>query len=521
MLVRLSDDRYLVVNEVSGATIVAPAAWWRAVGFGPGPGSGFRPDVVQHGESVAAQCRPTEAEHQLLHTLGFLANPVSEAAYHERHLAFADTKRLTRPLCFFITPQLACPLACVYCFEQLARAGAAKIDTALLGNVERVVEFIENRRVERGVPPDRIAVALFGGEPLLPYLRAFNTRLLEHVAARGYRWRVNTSGATLDDGYLQLIKKYRDSLQEVDITLDGPPSVHNRLRPFKSGAATFSHIKRAIDLLLEAGVRVMIKTNLGTATAERLENFLDLLVSYGWFRSESFLFTTNMVRRFGGTATGEQYCDEDHLTVRLVEVFKRKPYESLLPKVRFEGLRVTEYLANALRLLTVTEASGAVLNKFDGYPRFAFCHPGEGTAMNISYDGQVYVCNWMAGKPALSIGSIFDNPPRQRLLYSQQTATVSSRSQCNHCDLSALCGGGCSLERDAAPDFYDSCRDYFGSVLQRFVDHCQDRNWISPDLGASRMVVLRESFDFEYRYEDRTRRWNEPRREQSHGENRK
>src|SRR6185436_12673553 len=57
---------------------------------------------------------------------------------NDRLRVFAALKRRTRPLTFFVTPTLACPLGCVYCFEEGARARDAVRGPRLVDNVETV-----------------------------------------------------------------------------------------------------------------------------------------------------------------------------------------------------------------------------------------------------------------------------------------------------------------------------------------------------------------------------------------------
>jgi uncharacterized protein len=507
MITQLDPSTYLIVNQFTGAVTLADVAWWDALEL-THAFSGPKVEVREvDPETLLAQGKVTKSELDELVSLGYLLTAETRTRHEQRIVEFSELKIRTRPHTFFITPHLTCPLGCVYCFENQARNPESRRVRLTVEDLDSIERFIQGRCEEKGLMPHQVTIVLFGGEPLMPVLREFNQRLVELAHRRNYFWRINTSGVSLDEDYLNLISKYRETLQEVDITIDGPMDTHNRLRPLANGSESYSLVKRNVDRLLARGIRVMVKTNVGKDTIANLARFISEMTAYGWFDHPFFLYATNVVRAFGGTEAAGQAVDEDGLAVRLVEIFRSPTLAPLLSKVRLEGLRVTEYLANAFHLLSERSADGDSTDKFDAYPKHAFCHPNDGTAMNISYDGSIYTCNWMAGRRQFSVGSIFENGGaiEKEKLASHQLPTVR-RHNCRDCSLSTICGGGCLIDRAELRGFGAMCYDYTFGVANRFIAKCVNRKWIDTELRGRKLVTLRDGFDLAYRYESRTER---------------
>jgi uncharacterized protein len=134
---------------------------------------------------------------------------------------------------------LACNFACPYCYEKpLGRAGAMEEATA-----ERLCDFLLGR-----LRPGKklLTVDFYGGEPLLylPLLRRITRALQAGAAARGARFRFTlvTNGSLLTR---QVVEELRPlGLASAKVTLDGPPPVHDRSRPLRSGRGSFGAILR-------------------------------------------------------------------------------------------------------------------------------------------------------------------------------------------------------------------------------------------------------------------------------------
>ena len=106
-------------------------------------------------------------------------------------------------------------------------------------------------------------VSFTGGEPLL---RDDIGELVDHVAARGMVCKLNTNG--------QLLTRSVDKLRRLDllqVSLDGPPAVHDRLR----GAGTSSQAASAIALARRSGIPVQAVACLTRDVVRHLDEVLE------------------------------------------------------------------------------------------------------------------------------------------------------------------------------------------------------------------------------------------------------
>ncbi len=148
-------------------------------------------------------------------------------------------------------------------------------------------------RVADEVAPFRPKIYLWGGEPLLhPGLIPF----LERLKRLHLYTVINTNGVLLERFAADLVRIGVDSL---DISLDGPPEVHDRVRGV---AGTFQRLWAGVERLGEEArrqgrPRPLLKTVsvVTEATLGRLEELLELLavrgsfdlaiINLGWFTS--------------------------------------------------------------------------------------------------------------------------------------------------------------------------------------------------------------------------------------------
>lgn len=124
--------------------------------------------------------------------------------------------------------------------------------------------------------------------------------------------------------------------------------------------------------------------------------------------------------------------DEGDLIIRLVELFRSQEFQPhFCPNSAWKasGYQIT-WLMPLSCWNTLTQQGH--INLFDGYPKYAACHPGDGTTVNISYDGRVHSCNWMAGKEHLSVGSIFQDAAHAFHKYQEG---IHTKAKCVACCL--------------------------------------------------------------------------------------
>lgn len=172
----------------------------------------------------------------------------------------------------------ACNLRCRYCYVQ---------DNDALGNglmPEEValaaVDLVFRR--SRGV--DTIQITFFGGEPLLnkPVLNS----VIDYSQARGrahgkrVTYSITTNGTLIDDEIIGLIKRYNFGLM---ISMDGPPDVHDAMRPMADGTGSFALAASKVKRLMRRRHMVTARTTVSRNCMD-LQRIVEYLEDFGFTR---------------------------------------------------------------------------------------------------------------------------------------------------------------------------------------------------------------------------------------------
>ncbi|MGB9679661.1 MAG: radical SAM protein [Thermoanaerobacteraceae bacterium] len=92
----------------------------------------------------------------------------------------------------------------------------------------------------------------------------------------------NYSSYIVTNGYLindDIVNKFREiKISGAQITIDGPPYIHNKRRKLKgSDKGTFDVILSNVKKILKAGIDVTIRVNIDKTNIDKLEELLDIL----------------------------------------------------------------------------------------------------------------------------------------------------------------------------------------------------------------------------------------------------
>lgn len=136
-----------------------------------------------------------------------------------------------------IAPTLDCNFQCTYCFQDRKTTYMSEVVA------EAVIRYLESK-LKGGVRT--VNVTWYGGEPFLP--KAFKTVILLSAAFRKlcrkfdarYAFALVSNGSLLNQEMARELR--RDRCTSVQITIDGPPEVHDKRRPFLSGRGSFAQV---------------------------------------------------------------------------------------------------------------------------------------------------------------------------------------------------------------------------------------------------------------------------------------
>lgn len=350
-------------------------------------------------------------------TRGYLIDPVEEEArYRAAYLTFLE-EQAQEEVQLFYAPTYACNFGCDYCYQEpYENAGSG-------GDVSVMDAFFSY--VDKTFAGRRKYFTLFGGEPLLPTPRARDavSGFLERAAVRGLETAVVTNGYHAAS-YVDVFKNA--AVREVQVTLDGTASVHNRRRPLKGGGATFDQVADGVDRLLAANIPVNLRMVLDRENIGELHRLAAFAAAGGW--TSHPLFKTQLGRNYElhhcNRAPGRLYSRLDL-------------YRDIAAEIETHP-EILAFHAPAFHFAKHLKDTGEMPP-----PNFDAC-PGTKSEWAFDYTGRIYSCTATVGKKDEALGTFY---PEVRLdedaVFAWQDRNVPAIPECSTCAARLLCGAGC------------------------------------------------------------------------------
>ena len=293
----------------------------------------------------------------------------------------------------------ACNLWCSYCY---ADHGTYHSPASLM-SAKHVVEIVA-RCIE--LYPRIAIVQFFGGEPLLNprAIEATCNYLEERLGSRCPEFVATTNGTVWNSELERIIVRYRIGLT---ISVDGPPSIHDRLRPAKGGKGSHSSIVENIDRLKQLEVPYDFECTYTSAHFQAGFTVCDLL---DYFQHELSEFTPHIAWSYLPRPTLLHDSTQKELGIfrNDIELQSRQylPVDLLVSLFR-----------NAARksMSNISSGNGAALDFVIGIVQrlskrqtaTAYC-PAFTSQLSIAADGSAYPCFMFIGDPRLNMGNILD-----------------------------------------------------------------------------------------------------------------
>lgn len=198
---------------------------------------------------------------------------------------------------YTIAPTLSCNFRCPYCFED-----GHRYNTMTDAVIDKTIAFINNDVQEA----EAVSIAWYGGEPLLcPEIIQRITENI-HVKDGGFTASVITNGYFLDRKMAEFLQ--RQKVGYAQVTVDGPPDIHNARRRLPNGQDTFhrilSNVAEANDYL-----KINLRVNVDASNRDRIDEIFDFLDNYG-LRGKVQLYLAAVENIHGSCNNGT--CLEDH-----------------------------------------------------------------------------------------------------------------------------------------------------------------------------------------------------------------
>jgi uncharacterized protein len=339
-----------------------------------------------------------------------------------------------------------CNLRCPYCFQNALRDS----DSQALSSMTRdLVDIYFNRTLPNflGSLMSTLHVTLYGGEPFLPQTEAAVRKILEYSKLRKFEISAITNATTIHQN-LDYFGPGVGTVSSVQVTLDGPPDLHNKSRIPVNGAPTFLTILENIKLLIERQVKVSIRINTSNVVASKLKELEQLLIAHEITGKKNVSIYTRSIH---GIHTHAH--DTNSITPygewHLVRDMQRQNITALRSPLDRARSDITSLANNPNNMMS---------------RRTNFCMQNRQYSVVLDHVGNAFGCYEEAGYRDRAIGVVSSggclevNERHTKNL----SRTVVSHAPCKSCPIGLACGGGCAVAAESES----------GSI---FASHCDSR----------------------------------------------
>lgn len=367
--------------------------------------------------------------------------------------------------CFITTYR--CNLSCSYCFQSNDQQRIVTNRMLSVLDAEAGLQVMSTDSAALSPDRPRPRVLLFGGEPLLPSQRDVVDTIVRGCRDLGYSLEATTNGY-----FLELFDDLLGPglIEHLQISLDGPPEIHNVRRIPLSGAPTFEKMWRNIQLALAKGCTVSLRCNIDRRNIEGFVQLAEFLDAEGVLDHPRLdLRYSRVVPDFDSLdAAADVGLDYDELESFLIESMTTHP---VLRKVAApEDIQDFGTWIGRRFPTKTSRHCGAV-------QRNAYFGPGR----------EVYPCHETVGKVDLSIGVYRDGT----IQYNESQARWTDRrpdrlSTCRRCPYILVCAGGCAAHVDLDNEPLKSNCEGFDAKYSLAVQRAYlgDNSFLADELAA-------------------------------------
>jgi len=420
------DGASYVFNGLSGALLRVPAAERCAL------------EHVLQGDEGSG-CPPALLKDLVLGRM-LVADDADEVGLLQRR--YETTRYNTSHFGLTIVTSLGCNFDCPYCFEAKHPSILnAEVEAAILKAVDDQLPHIKS-----------FEVGWFGGEPLVGKapLLALSDAFIERCDRAGvaYTASITTNGYLLDEQTCAELRERR--LGFAQVSLDGPPEIHDRMRPLAGGKSSFwgivNNLRHAVNYF-----PITVRMNVDAENIDHAEELLQILAAEG---------LSGKLRVYPGLIIG----------------INDNPYA---PSSSYSARCLTnpEY---AKRQLEFTEL--AARYGLEGYtlppPTGAPCTAVRANELVVGSEGELYKCWDSVGNRLDVIGNIRDykntNGRMQRWLKYDPFADA----ECRSCIALPVCMGGCAHHAMDLLQYENRCgtfRHTYREQVLEFVEAAERR----------------------------------------------
>ncbi|MGW4561044.1 radical SAM protein [Streptomyces sp. NPDC004561] len=340
-----------------------------------------------------------------------------------------------------VVTSLGCNFSCPYCFEE-------KYPSLLHEDVQEQILGVLNAQLPH---IKSFQVTWFGGEPLLGKrsLLQLSDAFIDRCDAAGvhYGASIVTNGYLLDEETCQELADRRVS--NVQVGIDGPPDVHDRMRPLNSGKGSFhtilANLRTAVDHL-----DIAVRVNIDSGNASKVEELFKVLADEGF---------SGKLSVYPGQIVGVQQ------NVRA-------------PSASYRGcLSNAEFAREERRFLDLAARYGLSAPGLPS-PAGAPCTAVRANELVVGSRGELYKCWDSVGDKNEVIGDIRDYANPNGRLAKWLAYNPFQNQECRGCIALPVCMGGCAHHAFDDLLYENRCgtfRHTFQEQVSRFVDFAEGK----------------------------------------------
>lgn len=452
----LQPGSYLLLNTLTGAVDVVPERMAKVL----------KPHLPIETDFLA----PGDLEQLILR--GYLLTEDNENAHVSKW--FTDFKERMRCLNFTVCPTFACNLYCPYCFlDPDIRRSKRTLSVEQLNQMFSAMDQLIALRSATSV-----SLELFGGEPFLLANQRLVEAIILHAVGRGWPVSAITNGTQIN-AYFDLIERVRGGVRQVQVTVDGPEEIHNKLRVRASGRGSYDEICQNVTRLLQIGIPVVLRVNTGSNNVPHLPRLLSAFEEMGWTSYSNFVCQIAPINDHADTGCIPNYLPEFMLLRQLHDLFDN-----------WEATRQRYHVALGYDLERRTRLLRRALFGNDSSPMQGFdlagCSASKHHYVVFGADGLLYACPETVGIAEVAIGRYSPDFHIDVSKWSKWEVDISNTAKCAKCSVAPICGGACPWQgfRSSSFDAYEPHCNYAQQTIETYADLNKHRIRELLDLGS-------------------------------------
>jgi uncharacterized protein len=355
-----------------------------------------------------------------LNTRGYLYGDeaAEQKRLQDRLPEFEKALNDTPPQVLFV-PTYTCNLACPYCYQNGIKHKKELISKEV---VDAFFSHLESQFAER-----KPFITLFGGEALNGSKRQKEMidYIVKKAAQGGYAISAVTNGYDLVD-YLDILQQAE--VKEIQVTLDGPQAVHDLRRHTAGGQGTYGQIMNGLEEAIKRKIPINLRAVVDKSNFEDLVTLAEDLDQRGWLDLTSQQFKTQIGRNY---ELFECYAAPQHLLgqaehwAHFIQLAEKHPILKKMHSPEFKGIH---------HLVQTGEMY---------LPSYDTC-PASKSEWVFDLYGDIYGCTATTGQDEYKLGTFYpDFKLNEKEVKEWQERNVLTIPECQTCDVSLICGGGC------------------------------------------------------------------------------